>query len=337
MARLCVIEGDGIGREMVPAAVRVLRAVMPELETVPAEAGWACFERRGMSVPEETLERIRDCGAALFGAVASPLERVPGYRSAIVMMRQALGLYANVRPTRSLPLHEARAEVDVLIVRENTEGLYSGRERLEGEGRAIAERVITREASTRVARVAFELARQGRRQRVTVVHKANILPLTDGLFRDTVRAVAEDYPDIEVDEMLVDTAAMWLACGPERFDVVVTTNLFGDILSDVAAVWGGGPGLAASINLGNDVSVAEPVHGAAPDIAGKGIANPIAAILSAALLLRHAWRRDNLADRVEQAVHDVLVAGIYTPDVAQEGSQVVGTEGMVRAIVERLG
>lgn len=336
MPALCVIEGDGIGHEVVPAAVRVLRAVMPEVETVSAEAGWDCFLRYGVSVPEETLARIRACGAALFGAVASPSRRVEGYRSAIVTMRQALGLYANVRPIRSLPLSGVRAGVALTVVRENTEGLYSGRERLEGEDVAIAERLITRSASERIARTAFELAAQGA-QHVTVVHKANVLRLTDGLFRESVLGVAEGYSDVRVDELLVDTAAMLLARDPERFDVIVTTNLFGDILSDIATIWGGGMGLAPSLNLGDGLALAEPVHGAAPDIVGQGIANPVATLLSVTLLLRHHWARPEAAEMIEQAIWQTLAEGYHTPDMAREGSRVVGTGEMVEEILRRIG
>lgn len=332
MLHLCVIEGDGIGREVIPAAVQVLQAVVPDLEVVSAEAGWDCFRQRGTPVPDETLQTIRDCGAALFGAVASPAHRVEGYRSAIVTMRQELDLYANVRPVRSWPLSNARPGIDLIIVRENTEGLYVGRERLKGDA-AVAERVITRRASQRVARVAFELACRGGRQRVTMVHKANILPVTDGLFRDAVRAVAAEYPEIEVDELLVDTAALWLVRDPTRFDVVVTTNLFGDILSDAAAAWCGGLGMAPSLNRGDGVAVAEPVHGAAPDIAGQGIANPIAAILSGALLLRYVWNRPAAADAIEGAIAAVLADGLCTPDIAGPGSRVAGTAEMAEAIV----
>ena len=332
---LVVIPGDGVGHEVVPAAVEVMRAAVPGLETVPAEAGWACFEERGTSVPEETLAAIRDCGAALFGAVASPARKVEGYRSAIVTLRQELGLYANIRPVRSWPIDSTRQQIDLLIARENTEGLYAGRERRDGDT-AIAERVITRQASERVARTAFELAQSGGRRRVTIVHKANILPLTDGLFRDTVRQVAGDYPNIQVDELLVDTAALWLVRDPGRFDVIVTTNLFGDILSDAAAGWTG-LGLAPSLNLGNRIAVAEPVHGAAPDIAGQGIANPIATILSGAMLARHVWQMPAAANDIEQAVEATLAAGLRTPDIAGPADSATDTAGMTRAIIGRLG
>ncbi len=240
-----------------------------------------------------------------------------------------------------------RPQVDLLLVRENTEGLYAGRERREGDT-AIAERVITRHASERIARAAFELARQRARRRplsltidnsqltshtssVTVVHKANVLKLTDGLFREACLDVAQEYPDVEVREMLVDAAAMWLVKDPSRFDVMVTTNLFGDILSDLAAGLVGGLGVAPSANLGaGPVAVFEPVHGSAPDIAGKGIANPIGAILSAAMLLEHIGRPE-AARRVRQAVATTLAAGILTPDLGGTAT----TKQVTNAVIDR--
>lgn len=308
--QLVVIPGDGIGREVIPAAVRVLRVVLPDVKTVDADAGWATFEQQGTSVPERTLTAIRDAGAALFGAVQSPTRPVQGYKSAILTMRRDLNLYANLRPVRSLPLPEARPAVNLMVVRENTEGLYIGEERTTGDV-AEAMRRITRPASARIGQVAVELART----KLTIVHKANVLPQTDGLFRDTVRIEAERRPEIEIEELLVDVAAYHLARTPERFDTLVAPNLYGDILSDLAAVWCGGLGLAPSLNLGDTCALAEPVHGSAPDIAGKGLANPIAAILSAALLCRHHWQRTDAADRIERAVHDALDAGAATPDL----------------------
>ncbi len=313
MPKLCVIPGDGIGQEVIPAAVEVLQAVIPDLETVEAEAGWECFLKHGVSVPDATLAAIQECGAALFGAVSSPLHKVEGYRSAIITMRQALDLYANIRPVISWPTVSPRADVNMIIVRENTEGLYSGRERREGDT-AIAERVITRSASHRIANRALSLAQAAGRKHLTIVHKANVLPLTDGLFRDTVREVADEYRQngfgIEIAELLVDVAALKMVGEPTTFDVVVTTNLFGDILSDAAAHWGGGLGLAPSLNWGDGVAVAEPVHGSAPDIAGQGIANPIAAILSGALLARHVWGNEAAALAIEQAVHATLAGDV---------------------------
>jgi len=330
--RLCVIPGDGAGQEVIPCALQVLQRVLPNLEVVEAEAGWACFQRTGNPLPQHTMEAVAECGAALFGAVSSPTRRVEGYRSPIVQLRQRFGLYANLRPTRGLPGSDPRAaHVDLVIVRENTQDLYAGRERMQGE-EAIAERVITRAASERIARVAFTLANQRPRRSVTIVHKANILPITDGLFRDAVREVGASYPQVAISEMLVDTAAMMLAARPDQFDVIVTTNLFGDILSDIASVWGGGMGMAPSLNLGEDVAIAEPVHGSAPDIAGKGIANPCGAILSAALLLRHHWQLSALAERIEQATYAAVEGGARTPDLGGQAT----TQAVVEAILERL-
>ena len=317
MPKLCVIPGDGIGREVIPAAVCVLRRLIPGLELIEAEAGWDCFIQHGVSVPQATLDAVKECGAALFGAVSSPSNRVDGYRSAILTLRRSLDLYANVRPVRSLPPLSPRPDVDLILVRENTEGLYAGRERSDGET-AIAERVITRQASRRIARLALDLARAAGRRKLTIVHKANVLPVTDGLFRESVREVASDFAragfTIELDELLVDTAALKMVAEPQRFDMIVTTNLFGDILSDVASYWCGGIGLAPSLNLGDEIVIAEPVHGSAPDIAGRGLANPIAAILSAALLVRHSWGLPETAQAIERAVAAALQHGIPEPN-----------------------
>jgi homoisocitrate dehydrogenase len=331
MPDLCVIEGDGIGREVIPQAVRVLRAAVPGVTAYRAEAGWECFQRRGASVPTETLAALCGCKAGLFGAVSSPAHKVEGYRSAILTLRQELDLYTNIRPVRSLPQVSPRAGINFTIVRENTEGLYAGRERREGDT-AIAERVITRRASRRIALKALALAQSAARGRLTIVHKANILPLTDGLFRDTVREAWRECggaeSGVQVDELLVDTAAFQIAVNPDRFDVLVTTNLFGDILSDEAAMWCGGMGLAPSLNWGDEIALAEPVHGSAPDIAGRGIANPIAAILSAALLARYAWQEEVAAAAIECAVDNVLAQGV------QPGES---TEVVANAVLDALG
>ncbi|MAT41809.1 MAG: isocitrate dehydrogenase [Anaerolineaceae bacterium] len=309
MKKICVIPGDGIGPEVIPAAVQVMEKVLPDLSIIEAEAGWGCFQKHGISVPQETLDKIRDCGAALFGAVSSPSTKVAGYRSAILTMRQELGLYANLRPVRSLPGVSSRSDVDMIIVRENTEGMYAGIETL-NEGRATATRVITREASLRIAGEALRLAQLLGRKKLSIVHKANVLPMTDGLFRDSVLEVVRSYQkeglDIQVEQVLVDLAAFRMLSAPQTYDVIVTTNLFGDILSDAAAYWGGGMGLAPSLNVGDGLALAEPVHGSAPDIAGKGIANPIAAILSAALLVRFTWQLPETAARIERAVERFL-------------------------------
>lgn len=328
--RVCVVEGDGVGREVIPAAVQVLQALRCGLEFVPAPAGFEHFQATGNAIPDETLQTIAECGVALFGATSSPMTQVAGYRSPILAMRKALDLYANLRPVRSLPGPFSRPGVDLLVVRENTEGLYAGRERSEGDT-AIAERVITRRASERIARVAFQAAQKRHRPRVTLVHKANVLKLTDGLFRETCLRVAGEYPQVTVDEMLVDAMAMRLVRDPERFDVIVTTNLFGDILSDEASALIGGLGVAPSANMGERAAVFEPVHGSAPDIAGKGIANPTGAILSAAMMLDHLGMPE-AGSRVRQAVGRVMAAGVWTPDLGGRAM----TREVTRAVLAEL-
>jgi homoisocitrate dehydrogenase len=345
MPKICLIPGDGIGQEVVPVAARLLAALAPDLEFSTAEAGWDCFRRCGTALPEATLAAVAGADAALFGATQSPSGPVPGYASPILELRRHFDLYANLRPAVSLLPGGPR--LSLLIVRENTEGLYSGRERREGD-MAIAERVITRRASERIARTAFDQARQRGRARqagfalaegkmpaapsVTIVHKANVLKLTDGLFRECCLEVAREYPDVETREMLVDAAAMWLAKEPSRFDVIVTTNLFGDILSDLAAGLIGGLGLAPSANLGDGrVAVFEPVHGSAPDIAGQGIADPAGAILSGALLLEHLGRT-GAARRLWAAVAAVLISGPLPRDLGGSAR----TDEIAEAILEQV-
>jgi homoisocitrate dehydrogenase len=318
---LCVIEGDGIGKEVIPAAVTVLKRVFPEVKVTNAEAGWETFQATGTSLPDETLEIARRSGGVLFGAAASPSFPVEGYYSPIVALRRHLQAYANLRPTRYLPVPTARTGVDLIVVRENTEDLYVGHEHTEDEGRTgIAEKVITRAATERFARKTYELATHVERKKVTIVHKANVLQQSDGLFRRVALEVAADFPHITTDELLVDTAAYWMVKDPSRFDVILTSNLYGDIVSDMAAAWGGGLGLAPSLSIGDGVAIAEPVHGSAPDIAGTGTANPTAAILSVAMLLRHHWRRRDLARKVEAAVRNTLSDGGHTSDIYAEGA-----------------
>ena len=301
--RIGVLPGDGIGREVTPWAVKALQATGLDWEFVQAEVGWECFQRQGTALPEATVELLGTCAAALFGAVSSPSHKVPGYRSPIVAMRRQFNLYANLRPVVSAPIASSRPGIDLLLVRENTEGLYVQRERSDGET-AIAERVITRAASERIGRLACQLA-AGRRQHLTIVHKANILPETCGLFRDAVRREAADFPGLAIDEVLVDTMALRLIRDPESFDVVVTTNLFGDILTDEAAMLVGGLGLAPAGNIGDRIAIFEPVHGSAPDIAGRGVANPAAFLLAAEMCGEHLGLADGAA-RLRAAVRTAL-------------------------------
>jgi homoisocitrate dehydrogenase len=327
---ICLIPGDGIGKEVIPAAAHVLEALRLGIQFTQAEAGWECFQTHGDALPAATIEAMKTARYSLFGATQSPSTKVEGYKSPVLAMRRLFDLYANLRPTYSLP--GTRPGIDLLIVRENTEGLYSGRERREDGGdTAITERVITRRASERIARAACEHARK-RRQHLTIVHKANVLKETDGLFREACLKVTAEFPDLKVDELLVDAAAMWIVKDPTRFDVIVTTNLFGDILSDEAAGLIGGLGIAPSANVGaGGVAYYEPVHGSAPDIAGQGIANPIGAILSAAMLLRDAGYADP-AVQVERAVYKTLADQVLPTDLGGEA----GTDAMTSAIIERL-
>lgn len=323
---ICCIPGDGIGIETIAAACEVLDATGLPIDWIHAEAGWGTFERCGTPLPKETIGTVTSCDATLFGAVSSPLSPVEGYRSPIVRLRRELDLYANLRPVRAWPGVGSRPGIDMLIVRENSEGLYAGRERTNGET-AITERVITRKGSERIAHVAFQLAKQ-RRGRVTVVHKANVLRATCGMFRRTVMEIGHGYPGVTIDEMLVDAMAMRLILEPERFDVIVTTNLFGDILSDEAAALAGGIGLAPSGNIGDLVSVFEPVHGSAPDIAGQGIANPTASILAAAMLLDHL-KENLIATRIRRAVGSALADGACTKDLGGTLSTGEATQAII--------
>ena len=335
MYNLCVIEGDGIGPEVVPAAVRVLQALVPDVRVHMAEAGWDTFQRRGTPVPAETLALARECGAVLYGAAASPSYGVDGYSVPGVRLRRELECYANLRPTRYLPVPTARKDVDLIVVRENTEDLYIGHEHTEQDGEiGISEKVITRSATARVARKTYELARATARERVTIVHKASVLVQTDGLFRRVALEVAADYPDVATDELLVDTAAYWMVKDPLRFDVLLTPNQYGDIMSDMAAAWGGGLGLAPSLNIGDGVAIAEPVHGCAPDIAGRNIANPTATILSVALLLRYHWNLPEAARRIEGAVRAALNDGRHTGDIHAEHA--LSTTAFTDEVISRL-
>jgi homoisocitrate dehydrogenase len=339
--RIALLPGDGIGREVVPAAMRVLQAAGVDAEYVQLEAGYATFERLGNALPPATLEAVRTCDGALFGATSSPSTRTPGYASPILTLRQELDLFANVRPVLSAPVAGSEAGVDFVIVRENTECLYVKREREEDDGaRVVAERVITRRASQRVTQAACALAmrRASRRPdgkaRLTIVHKANVLALSDGLFRTTALEVVSAYPGLDVEEQLVDSMVYHMIREPQRYDVVVAPNLYGDILSDAAAALTGGLGLAPSANVGERDVVAEPVHGSAPDIAGKGIANPVAAIRAAALLLDYLGEAA-VARRIESAVDAVLESGVWTPDLGGRATTEDVTEAVSIAVAVR--
>ncbi len=332
---LCVIKGDGVGHEVVPAAVRVIQALFPNINIHQVPAGYDNFKALGTPLPQKTIDTVLQYRAVLYGAADSPSFPVEGYYSPIIRLRQMLETYASVRPTRHMPVATARDGVDLVVVRENTEGLYVVDESTDEGGQiSTAQKVITRGATERVSHLAYHLARQSEREKVTIVHKANILPQSDGLFRRVALEIAEQYPDITTDELLVDTAAYWMVKDPTRFDMILTSNLYGDILSDMAAAWGGGLGLVPTLNLGDDAAIAEPVHGSAPDIAGQGIANPTAAILSVAMLLRHHYKLPDAAECIESAVRATLNEGDHTVDVALEGA--LNTEEFTDRLISHL-
>jgi homoisocitrate dehydrogenase len=285
----------------------------------------------GTPLPDSTLEKARRADATLFGAVTTP-PNIAGYFSAIIRLRQSLDLYANVRPCRSLPHPSSRQGIRLLILRENTEDLYSGIERVEDNGnRAVSEMVITRRASEKILRKAFEMARTGGYQKVTVVHKANVLRATCGLFLKVAQEIAGDYPDLRMEDMLVDTCAMELVRDPGQFEVIVTTNLFGDILSDEASMLIGGLGVACSGNIGDQAAVFEPVHGSAPKLAGLHRANPVATFLSTAMLLAYLGENE-LSQKLEAAVIETIRLGQVTPDLGGE----LTTEEVTAAVIELL-
>jgi len=329
--RICLLPGDGIGPEVIDCAEQVLRALPLDLDFVCADIGYAAYKRLGTPLPDSTLDEIRRSSAALFGAVTTPPD-LPGYFSPVVRMRQSLELYANLRPCQSIPHASSRANIDLVIVRENTEGLYSGIERLEEDGnRAITERVITRAGSERIIRKAFDLARQTNRILVHVVHKANVLRQTCGLFRSVALDVAKEYSEITMREMLVDTCAMELVRTPEQFEIIVTTNLFGDILSDEACMFVGGLGVAASGNIGVKAAVFEPVHGSAPNLVGTGKANPIATFLAAAMMLDYLNEPES-AERLRKAVNDCIANNESTPDLGGSLTTSQVTERVIRRL-----
>jgi len=327
--KLAVIPGPGIGGEVVPEAVRLLESTDLTFDFRYFEVGYEVFQKTGTPVPDDVLAGIRKTQACLFGATTTPVG-VPGYKSAIITLRRALGLYANVRPAKSLPIQKSMKDVDLVIVRENTEGLYSGME-FELADSAYSIRVITRKATERIARFAFDLAMK-RRKKVTVVTKANVLRMSDGLFLEVARKVAEDYPDVEVEEAFVDVTAMRLILKPHIFDVIVTSNLFGDILSDEAAGLVGGLGLAPSANIGADYGLFEPVHGSAPRLTGKGIANPMATIMASKMMLDYLGEK-GWAERIENAIVTVLEDGkVLTPDLGGSSSTKQVTDAIIKAL-----
>lgn len=315
-----LIKGDGIGPEVTSAAVKVVEATGVDIEWDVQEAGMAATELGDDPLPDKVLESIRRTRVALKGPITTPVGK--GFRSVNVALRQKLDLFANVRPSRSLPVVQTPFEdVDLILFRENTEGLYSGIENYD-ERLEIADATarVTRAGSERIIRFSFEYAQKHHRERITLVHKANILKITSGLFLNVGEEVAADYPDIEFDNRIVDNMCMQLVMHPEQYDCIVTTNLFGDILSDLAAGLVGGLGVVAGANIGDDYAVFEAVHGSAPDISGKDIANPTAVLQSAEMMLDHIGE-DAAAAALRSALLDTFTEGkTLTRDVGGQAS-----------------
>ena len=332
--KITVIRGDGIGPEIMDATLYVLDRLGAGLEYEYAEAGLAAMEKSGELLPQATLDSIARNKVALKSPLTTPVGG--GFSSLNVALRRHFDLYANVRPAHSFPNTKSRysSGVDLITVRENTEGAYIGEgQTLSEDGEtAMLMQKITRKGSERIVHYAFELARRTGRKKVTVVHKANILKTTSGLFLNVAREVAAQYPDIECNDMIVDNTCMQLVMRPEQFDIIVTTNLFGDIISDLCAGLVGGLGLAPGANIGEDAAIFEAVHGTAPDIAGKGIANPCALLLGAAQMLDHIGQPDN-AERLRKAIVATLEAkDSLTGDLGGSGT----TRSFAEAIASRL-
>lgn len=330
---ISVISGDGIGPEIMNASIRVLDALDCGFDYDYVEAGLNALDQHGDLLPETTLESIRRNRVALKGPLTTPVGM--GFRSINVTLRELFDLYANVRPVVSMPGTRSRFDgVDIITVRENTEGAYLAADAWLSEDGNTAESkmVITRKGSERVTRYAFELARRNSRGKVTLVHKANILKTVSGLFLDVSREVAEDYPEIECEEMIVDATCMKLVMDPQQFDVIVTTNLFGDIISDLCAGLVGGLGLAPGANIGKEVAIFEAVHGSAPDIAGRNIANPCALLLTAVQMLSHLELQEQ-ADRLHGAITTTIAKrDRITPDLGGNGN----TDSFADAIISRI-
>ncbi len=331
--RISLIRGDGTGPEIMEAVMLVLNNTGLDIEWEECIAGEEALEKYGTPIPEETIESIKRNKVALKGPITTPVGT--GFRSVNVALRQELKLFANVRPVKSFEGVPSRYNnIDLVVVRENTEDLYSGVEHYVDEDKTCAEsiRIITKKASERIVRFAFNYARENKRKRVTAVHKANIMKFTDGLFLDTAREVAKDFPDIEFEDRIVDNMAMQLVKNPEAFDVIVTTNLFGDILSDLCAGLVGGLGLAPGANIGEEYAVFEAVHGSAPKYKGQYKVNPTAVILASAMMLGYLGEKD-WESRIVKAVSETIKEGKYiTYDLGGSAS----TIEMGKRIAEKL-
>jgi isocitrate dehydrogenase (NAD+) len=329
--KITLMPGDGIGPEVAGATVSVVRAAGVQLEGESFVVGAEALTKYGDPLPRDLIDSIRRNKVALKGPVMTPIGT--GFVSSNVRLRKELDLYANLRPVRSLPGVPSRYEkVDLVVVRENTEDLYSGLEHEVVPGVVESLKIITEFASRRIARFAFGYARTEGRKKITAIHKANIMKMSDGLFLKCFREVAKDFPEIEADDLIVDNACMQLVMNPGRFDVLLLENLYGDIISDLAAGLVGGLGIVPGANIGDEMAVFEAVHGAAPDIAGRGIANPTALIQTAVLMLRYLGERA-AADRISRALETVLAeGGVRTRDLGGKATTLEFTDAVIKAL-----
>ena len=329
MYNIAIISGDGIGKEVMSACEYLLDNLDLEFSFKYGEAGFECFNKNGTTLPEKTIKIANDSDAVLFGASTS----TPGQPSPIINLRKELNVYANIRPIKSYKGVDCiRDDIDFVIVRENTEGLYSQVE-YGDENRMIAERHITRKASERISKAAFNLCIKRGESKVTCVHKSNVLKKTDGVFKESFYKVAKEYPQITAEDYYVDAMAMYLITQPQNFDVIVSSNLFGDILSDESAGLVGGLGLAPSGNIGDHNGLFEPVHGSAPDIAGKHIANPCSMILSASMMLDYLGEWE-ISNEIKNAVEKVIAdCRIRTPDLGGDSCTMDVTKAIVRELI----
>ena len=329
--KITLIPGDGIGPEVSAAAVSVIRATGVKIEWESYSAGAEALKTFGDTLPPNLVESIKRNKIAFKGPLTTPVGE--GFSSTNVRLRKELDLYANLRPVKSLPNVKSRYEdVDLIVVRENTEDLYSGLEHEVVPGVIESLKIITERASTRIALFAFEYARREGRKQVVAIHKANIMKMSDGLFLRCFRKIAEQYPDIEAKDLIVDNACMQLVINPNQFDVLLLENLYGDIVSDLGAGLVGGLGVAPGANIGEEMAIFEAVHGAAPDIAGRGIANPTAMIRTGVMMLQHIGERD-AAVRIQTALEAVLGTGeMLTRDLGGKATTLEFTEAVIRAL-----
>ncbi len=330
MKKVVLIKGDGIGKEISDSVIKIFEACQVPIEWDIKEAGLECYEKYGTPLPEETLNAIRQHKVALKGPTTTPIGT--GHKSVNVTIRKSLELFANVRPSKTLPGINTRfGNIDIVVIRENIEDTYGAIENMQTPDVAQTLRIITKQGSFMIHSFAFEYTKKNNRKKLTCVHKANIQKMSDGLFLQTFREVAQKYPEIQADDIIVDNLCMQLVTHPEKFDVLVLPNIFGDIVSDLCAGLVGGLGLAPSGNIGKNLAVFEAVHGSAPDIAGKNLANPTAFILSSIMMLKHIGMK-NYAQKIEQALFNTLKAGIFTKDLGGNYSTTEFTDHIIKEL-----